>query len=317
MTVRSKTELASSTGILTQRIPDNNAGQISAADVRTSMIDIVDSINQIVASGNFNSETPFVNNVRLQKDGNTGGILYVGSGIDFINGGGMQYVPYPGLQGLSHNSLADLSAGDPHQQYLVTSGTRQMMGSLGMRDNWINSSGSADITNNNGYRGLQFSYVNPTGENINVGSGTSFVYLKDASRMNSARGVAKAWIRFDSTSGVAVGKSLYVLDSYNISGIKHEDTGKFTITFNSGVFKDNNYVAVGHSNARSSASGITDFSQCTVSTPYRTGNDTNSLRKISFAVLDDGNAYVNAKVNELVVFGTEPNGSGNPSVTIE
>jgi hypothetical protein len=135
--------------------------------------------------------------------------------------------------------------------------------------------------------------------------------------MNSARGVAKAWIRFDSTSGVAAGKSLYVLDSYNVSGIRHEDTGKFTITFNSGVFKDNNYVAVGHSNARSTASGITDFSQCTVSTPHRTGNDTNSLRKISFAVLDDSNTYVNAKVNELVVFGTEPNGSGNPSVTIE
>ena len=314
MTVRSKTGLISYIGSV---IPDNNAGQISAADVRNSIIDTADSINQIVASGFFDSETPFVNHVRLQRDGSTGGILRVGSGIDFISGGGMQYVPYPGPGGISHSGLADLSAGDPHTQYLISNGSRSMTGSLGMRNNWINSSGSADITNNNGYRGLQFSYVNPTGENINVGSGTSFVYLKDASRMNSARGVAKAWIRFDSTSGVAVGKSLYVLDSYNISAIKHEDAGKFTITFSSGVFKDNNYVAVGHSNARSSASGITDFSQCTVSTPYRTGNDSSSLRKISFAVLDDSNTYVNAKINELVVFGTEPNGSGNPSVTIE
>jgi hypothetical protein len=316
MAIRSKQELVGvdPPGLIRQRIPDNNAGLISAADVRNSLIDTVDSIEKIVSESNF-TNTPFKNDVTLETTNGAGGTLYVESGINFSNGGGIQTVPYPGPTGISHNSLGGLSTGDPHTQYLPVGGGRPMGGNLGLGTNWLNSSGNADITSNG--RGLRFNRVSPTNENINVGSGTSFVYLRDSSTMNSARGVAKAWIRFDATSGVEVGKTLYVLDSYNISGIKHEDAGKFTITFNSGVFKDNNYLAIGHSNARSTANGIADFSQCTVSTVNRTGNDGTSLRKVSFAVLDDSNTYVNAKINELVVFGTEPAGSGNTSVTIE
>ena len=311
MTAFSKTDLLN---YVSGAIPDNNAGLISAADVRNSIVNTVDSIQKIVANSNFYVEG-FVNDVLIKKTDQQGGTLYVDSGIYFTNGGGRQYVPYPGATGIQHNSLGGLTDGDPHTQYLPIVGGRPMLGNLGMRAFWINSSGSADPTSTG--RGISFGRVSTTRENVNVGSGTSVVFLNDSSVINSARGVAKAWIRFDATSGVTVGKTLYVLDSYNISCIKHEDTGKFTITFNSGVFKDNNYVALGHSNARSTASGITDFSQCTVSMPHRTGNDTNSLRKISFAVLDDSNTYVNAKINELVVFGTEPNGLGNPSITIE
>jgi hypothetical protein len=311
MTVRSKTELTANTGILTQRIPDNNAGQISAADVRTSMIDIVDSINQIVASGNFNSETPFVNNVRLQKNGNVGGILYVGSGIDFINGGGMQYVPYPGLQNLQHNSLGGLTAGDPHTQYLKLTGDRKMEGGLGMGSAWINSSGAADVTNTG--RGLQFGYVSPTAENVNVGSGTSLVYLKDKSRMSSARGVAKAWINFDA-SGVS--HIPVVRDSFGVSGINKDGIGKFTITFHSGILADNNYAAIGCSNARGTSVNNTDFQTNTVGLSYRSGNDASSLRKITFCVQDDGGQYVDADLNDLVIYGTEPSGSGSPPVTV-
>jgi hypothetical protein len=310
MTVRSKSGLISYVGSV---IPDNNAGMISAADVRNSIVDTVDSINQIVASGNFNSETPFVNDVRLQKDGNNGGTLYVGSGINFINGGGMQYVAYPGPQGLSHNNLADLSAGDPHTQYLTSNGSRAMTGSLGMRNNWINSSGSADVTNNNGYRGLQFSYVSSTGEIINVGSGTSLTFLKDKSRMSSARGVAKAWINFDA-SGV---NSLPVVrDSFGVSGINKDGVGKFTITFHSGILADNNYAAIGSSNARGTSTNGTDFQTNTVGLSFRSGNDATSLRKLTFYVQDDGGQYVDADLNDLVIFGTEPGGSGSPPVTV-
>ena len=40
-------------------IPDNNSGAVSAADVRNNMVDTVDSINNIVGSGNHDTEFPF------------------------------------------------------------------------------------------------------------------------------------------------------------------------------------------------------------------------------------------------------------------
>jgi len=319
MTVRSKDELiASDTGVIRQRIRDNNAGLISAADVRNSMIDIVESIEVIVSSGNFNSNTPFVDHVRLRHVNGLGGILYAESGIVFpnaSNGSDIQLVPYPGPGNIVHNQLSGLNAGDPHVQYVPISGTRPMLGSLGMSTFWINASGHSDPTSNNGYRGLQFSKLTNTSETINVGSGTNFTFLKDTSKIDSARGVAKAWIRFQG-SGIGGNGSPAVLDSYNISGIKKENVGKFTIIFNSGVFKDNNYVAIGHSNARSASSSREDFSENTVSTVYRVGDDAQKLRSVSFVVMDDNGNYCDGVVNDLVVFGTEPGGSGINTVTI-
>lgn len=307
MTVRSKSNLLS---YISGVLPDNNAGMISAADVRNSIVDTVESIEAIVASGNFNSQTPFLNDVRLIMSNSNGGTLYVGSGIEFP-GGARQYVPYPGPGSIQHNSLTGLDAGDPHQQYLVSSGTRAMTGSLGMRNNWVNSSGSADPTSTG--RGLQFVYGSPTTETVNVGSGTNIKFLKDNSYMNSARGVAKAWINFKA-SGVD-GFPL-VRDSFGVSGINKDATGKFTITFNSGVFADNNYVAVGSSNARGTSTNGTDFQTNTVGLSFRSGNDATSLRKLTFYVQDDGGQYVDADLNDLVVFGTEPGGSGSPPVTV-
>jgi len=309
MTVRSKSDLIA---YITGVIPDNNAGLISAADVRNSIVDTVDSINQIVASGNFNSSTPFVNHVRLQHENGVGGMLYVGSGITFTNGGGTQYVPYPGPNGLAHNSLAGLDVGDPHTQYVTVSGSRPFTNNVAFHNNWLNSSGSATILTTTG-RGLQFQYAG-TGnrENINVGSGTTFVFLKDGSQVNSSRGIAKAWIRFEG-SGVGGNGNPVVRDAYNVSGIRKDGIGKFTIIFNSGIFKDNYYVAIGSSNARSTASNGEDFSQNTVSTSYRVGNDASSLRSVSFRVQDDGGTYCDGLINDLVVFGTEPTGSGYAS----
>lgn len=307
MTVRNKTNLiAYVTGVLL----DNNAGLISAADVRNSVVDTIESINTIVASGDFNSETPFSKHVRLKLNNPDGGILYVESGISFPNAAGstdLQLVPYPGPVGIAHDSLGNLNTGDPHQQYLPVTGTRQMQGSLGMQNHWINSSGQSDPSSYNGYRGLQFSRVNPTGENINVGSGTSFVFLKDKSVINSARGVAKAWINFNASGSVPV-----INDSYNVSGLIKESPGHFVIVFHSGVFKNNDYAAIANSNATSST---TEFQKNTVGLVKRTLRD-DGTRSIAFYVMDDGGQFCDARINDLVAYGTEPIGSGSPPVTV-
>lgn len=70
MTIRSKDDIVTN---ITNDLADNNAGLISAADVRNNMIDIVESINQIVGSGNFDGETPFrANNVKAQINEDSG-----------------------------------------------------------------------------------------------------------------------------------------------------------------------------------------------------------------------------------------------------
>lgn len=309
--IRNSGELVSYIGSL---IPDNNAGQISAADVRNSIVDTVVSINSIVGSGDFDATTPFVKNVRIKAtDGdNSTGHLIVGSGIIFPNyPTNVQYMPYPGPTAINHNQLTNLDTGDPHTQYIHVTGIRPLKGNIGLDTHWINSSGTSNIEASTG-RGLQFSYVSSSKENVNVGSGTQFVFLNDKSTLSSARGAAKAWINFDATSGVVAGKSLYVLDSYNVSGIKKEESGKFTIIFHSGVFKDNNYVAVGTSNATSSSG---NFQTNTVGLIYRSSRS-DGTRSLSFQVMDDGGQFCDAKINDLVVYGTEPIGSGQPNITI-
>ena len=55
---------------LTTRIDDdlanNNAGLISAADVRENMKDVAESITTVVGSGDFDAVTPFLKNVRIK-----------------------------------------------------------------------------------------------------------------------------------------------------------------------------------------------------------------------------------------------------------
>ena len=49
---------------------------------------------------------------------------------------------------------------------------------------------------------------------------------------------------------------------------------------------------------------------------FRTGDDAASLRSITFYVLNDAGQYVDAAVNELVVYGTEKGGttSSQPNI---
>jgi len=164
---------------INSELADNNAGLISAYDIRHNMVDVVESINQIVASGNFNTETPFTGeNVRAKINNNNYGLFIAESGVFFPNATdsnqGYQYEPYPGPSNISHNSLKDLSVGDPHTQYVNRNGTRVMQGNLGLGTNWINASGSSAI--GMGDRGLQFQYVSASGGNINVGSKNKFVF---------------------------------------------------------------------------------------------------------------------------------------------
>lgn len=305
MPVRNSGELVSRINLA---IPDNNAGQISAADVRNSIVDTVDSIVAIVASGDL-TQNPFVKNVTIKKtDGNDNtGQLIVESGVKFP--GGLQLVPYPGPQSINHNDLIGRDIGDPHFQYIPVSGTRALRGNLGIGNNWINSSGNSIIQSTNG-KGLQFAYsTDPTKETINVGSGTQFTFLKDKSVLNSARGVAKAWINFDASGAIPV-----VNDSYNVSGLIKESAGHFLVIIHSGVLKDNNYVAIGNSNA-SSTNDNAFFQKNTVGLSKRLTR-ADGTQSITFYVMDDGGQFCNAKVNDLVIYGTEPLGSGNPPVTV-
>lgn len=311
MTIKSKEEIAAN---IAEDLADNNAGLISAADVRNNMLDIVNNIIPIVASGDFTS-TPFRNGiVRIAKvTGDTdSGKLQVESGVIFPIGG-LQTEAYPGAFSINHNNLSNLANGDPHPQYLSVSGTRPMIGNFGMGNSWINSSGNTGLTpstfNN---RGLKFVSVNSSAEEIHfgsgiiTGSGTKLVFDTDNSTMNTAKGVAKAWLNFSASGATPIINSFY-----NIKQLEKLDTGKFKIVFTSGTFGDNNYIAIGSSNARSDNDSAEDFDVNKVGIVVRSGDDSTALRSATFCVLNDAGEYVDAAINELVVYGRGPNeGSG-------
>lgn len=314
MAILSKDQLKTN---ISSELADNNAGLISAYDVRHNMEDIVDSINQVVASGDFDVSTPFTgSNVRAKIRNGQYGAFIAESGVVFPYGtnAGRQLEAFPGASGLQHNQLAGLTLGDPHTQYMPLAGTRVMSDNLGLGNNWINSSGNSDIVSSDN-RGLQFQALSSTIENINVGSSTKFVFNADNSTLATSKGVAKAWISFDASG---VGNIPVVRDSYNIKELQKLDVGKFKIIFNSGIFKNNNYVAIGTSNSRSTDNSQEDFDLNTVGIVLRDGNDTTVLRNLTFCVLNDGNQFIDAAINDLVVFGLGANESSGvpPTVTV-
>lgn len=274
-------------------LADNNAGAISAADIRNNMTDMLESMNHIVASGNFNSITPFVNDVKLQLEDGAGGKLIVGSGIEFSNnGGGVQYVPYPGPNGISHNDLINLTAGNPHTQYMSVEGLNKATANMPMGNEWINSSGSLAGGPNTDNRGFKFEYTElASGEVIHVGSNSTIIFDADKSNTQSGKGLAQAWITWNGSGDMAV------IASYNVSGVTRLDQGKFKVTFNPGTFSSPYYTAVGNSNAIASSGSAEDFDVNTVGIVDRRAD------YLTFYVKSDDNEYVNASVNDLVVFG--------------
>ena len=124
---------------------------------------------------------------------------------------------------------------------------------------------------------------------------------------DSFHGVAKAWLRFVASA------TPEVLSYHNISGIERTAQGKYTITFTSGTFMNNSYVAVANSNARSTASNGDDFDLNTVGCFHRTGDDGTTLRTISYHIQKDDNSFVDGSVCDLVCYGFEPGSrSGTP-----
>ena len=293
MAIKSQAQLT--TDIQT-RLADNNAGLISAADVRENIQNTVDSINYVVASGDFDATHPFSgSNVRAKRVDLGGGQFNFGvfiaeSGIRFPNNGnGLQTIPYPGPGGIDHNLLEGLNTGNPHTRYMHIQGLNPAIANMPMGTSWINSSGNLLATNN---RGVKFTYVNNDKEIMNVGNKTTVQFDVDNSTMTTAKSTAQAWLRFQGTSG-----NIVVNSSYNISAVHHINNGHYKIFFATNTFTDANYVAIGHSNAIGASGSAEDFDVNTVGIVDRNRN------YLTFLVKSDDNEYVNARVNDLVVFG--------------
>tara|TARA_Y100001937_G_C7109170_1_gene326669 strand:- start:576 stop:1529 length:954 start_codon:yes stop_codon:yes gene_type:complete len=291
-------------------LADNNAGLISAEDVRHNMEDTAFSINRIVASGDTETEFPFYNNVTISNAHTGKGKLFVESGIVFPNTPEVsertkhQIRPWLGPDGIQHNQLAGLTAGDPHTQYIPINGSRALTGNFAAGDKWINSSGTVngDSTDN----GLQFKYNSPTvGDDVCVGTSGHLKFNKDNSSVDSFHGVAKAWLNFDG-SGNAPPHDPVIRSYHNIHSLQRIAKGTFKITFTSGTFLDNNYVAIGSSNGEGGSGTFDSIDVNTVGILLREGDDATTLRSLHFTVKTDDNDNINAKINELVCYGLEP-----------
>jgi hypothetical protein len=282
-------------------LADNNAGLISADDVRHNLIDTVDSINYIVASGDTENKYKFVYNVKASTQNGIGtGFFITESGITFDNdhpNAGNQYEPYPGPGGIEHNDLAGLNTDDPHLQYFPVDGSRPMEGDLPMATYWLGASGYS----NHGLKFVHRYADDPTGtvarNDIHVGNSGDFVF-HDSSRFNSAQGIAKAWVSFDGTT-----TSPTISGHYNVTSITDVGTGKYVITFAHDVLGGNNYAAIANSNARSTNSSSEDFERNTVGLTVRDG-DGGTPRTLSYVVLNESvPGYTDSRLNDLVVFG--------------
>jgi hypothetical protein len=167
--------------------------------------------------------------------------------------------------------------------------------------NWIGASGDAT--------GLKFTKNAAGTDDISVSGG--FVFKEDNSTMNSAHGVAKAWMNWS-----AVGGNITVKSYHNIDAIAAVDSGVFQVTFTSGTFLDNNYTAIGVSNGISSTGTYDAMQPNSVGLTLRNGDDAASLRSIHFKVEQDDGDAVFAGHNDLVVYGYNPGSSSGVGPTI-
>lgn len=305
MTVKTKTELVAS---IEADLANNNSANISAADIRENMKDVAESINGVVASGDHNNAYPFYNNVRASNS-EGGGFFIAESGLTFPNSPGAttQYEAYPGANGIDHDSLSNRnSSNDAHTQYLSVDGTRPMEENLPLGGNWINSSG-------NGYddRGLKFVHE-AYGDNIQVGTSGNFIF-SDNSKINTGLSTSKAWLNFDG-SGTGTYGTPVVRSHHNIKSIEYLDPGKYKVTIASGVLKDKNFTAIGSSNSRTTAASSEDFARNTVGIAQRV-IEANGDASLTFLVLNEAGEYVDAELNDLVVFGYDE-GQTSTSPTI-
>lgn len=308
-------------------LSDNNAGLISAEDVRHNMEDAVASIPNIVSLSDTENTYYFRNNVKVSGDGSVsrfiteGGIQFPNSPVDYNALVGLtdniQIEPYPGSGKLDHGLLESTSLlDDDHQQYLLVNGNRSMTGNLWTYQtgtsspHWIGPSGNDD-------EGFQFTYDSDDKVVINT-SGT--IVFPDGSKIANAsggptaKGVAKAWCNFDASGTPA---ALPVIrSSYNIDSVQRVSKGVVKITFASGIFADNNYVAIGNSNANTGSGTFDAFDINTVGLMLREGDDATTLRSIYYVIRSDDNDLVDAELNDFVAYGLGPNVVADSSPTV-
>jgi len=314
LTMKNSGELITS---INEDLANNNAGLISAEDVRHNMRDIAFSINHIVASGDTDVKFPFFNDVRAKHHGTPGigGTVIAESGILFPNSpngpGTLQREAYPGAGFIDHDDLIGRNDDDQHTQYVPIGGwayaNRQMTGNFALGNQWIGPSGDDSI-------GFKFAPNDPTSNTVDILTSGNFVFA-DNSRIETGHSVAKAWLNFDASG---VGTSSPVIRSWhNVSGITKNAVGKFTITFNSGVFANNDYVAIGTSNGTTTSGSKEDMSVNTVSCVIRGGNDDDDgLRTCTFVIQNKGEIYVDGKINDFVAYGYDPSSASGTVPTV-
>jgi len=308
-------------------LADNNAGLISAYDIRHNMEDIAFSINKIVASGDTETEFPFFNIVKVSNvdavssssTTATNGDLVLESGLFFpnapVNSTKRQDRPWLGEENIDHNILDNLDAGDVHTQYYhragkdaPRAGSNALTGNMETADVWINTSGIDDV-------GFKFVQTNPsaTEQEIYV-SGTMRWANTDNSISENAKGVAKAWAFF-SASGNGNVPEIYAW--HNIDSIARKgEAGKLKITFSSGTFENNFFVAMGTSNGTTSSGNLLDMDVNSVACIARSGDDGNMLRSVTYVIQDEAGQYVDGKICTFVAYGYSPGESSGTVPTM-
>lgn len=283
---------------------DNNAGLISAQDVRHNMEDTAFSINKIVSSGDTETEFPFRLNVTIKQDvaGDTGaGRVYVESGIIFPNHHttDTQLEPWLGVAGLQHDDLGGLPGANPHTQYYKTDGTNPLTDDfVATHSYWINGSGHEHV-------GFRFNPAGGEGDRQQDIMTSGTFKFDDGSSISNGKGVAKAWCNFDA-SGVGLDNLPVIRSWHNISGVTRLAPGKLKITFTSGVFTNNHYVAMGTANATTSSGSKEDMSVNTVGIVLREGDDLVTDRTCTYVIKNTAGAYVDSERCDFVAYGYEP-----------
>lgn len=307
-----------------QDLADNNAGLISAEDVRHNMEDTVASVGKIMSLADTENTYYFQNNVKVSGDGagesrfiTEGGIQFPNTPVDYpLLTDNIQVEPYPGSGKLDHGLLEPTSLlDDDHTQYLLANGSRSMVGNLwlyqnGVDPHWIGPSG-------NDNEGFQFTYdgdekpvINTHGRIVYSDNSTA----QDINGSGTAKGVAKAWCNFDA-SGTPSALPV-VRSSYNIDSVQRISKGVLKITFASGIFGDNNYVAIGNSNANTGSGTYDSFDINSVGLMLREGDDATTLRSIHYVIRSDDNDLVDAELNDFVAYGLGPETVADPTPTV-
>ena len=162
-----------------------------------------------------------------------------------------------------------------------------MAGNLGTSTFFINSSGTSNGATST-KQGIGFQRDSDGNEEVLV-SGT--MVFEDQSKINTALSTARAWATFDASPGIVS------WSGYNVTAV--------AITFDSGVLNDNNYLAFGYSNGRSTAASNEDFDRCFVGMTARAGEGTAaSQHTLSFVVLTESGVYSSwSRQNHVAIFG--------------